>query len=137
MGLRIGNGTSNEVMAMALYCTKQIFEALDGLHFPATKDDILDLAELKDASEAVIVVLNGLREDVIYRDMSEICENARITCGHNLVTWMEAAPFPAKRGGLMEFANRVGAPVSVKDALFALPDGYTFGSLDEMCEYVL
>ena len=122
---------------MPLYCSREIFEALDGLPFPATKEDILDYAELKDASEAVVVMLNGLSDKKIYRDVSEVCENARIACNLEIVRVLSHAPFPTKREQLIDFAERCGAPQSVKDAVYALPSGYTFSNLDEVCEYIV
>ena len=121
---------------MALYCSREIFEALDGVRFPARKDDLLDLAKLKDASEAVIVVLNEL-EDRIYHEISEVWENARVVCNHEVVRTLCHAPFPAKREDLIKWASRYDVPPSVIHALEALPSGYTFENLDEMCEYVL
>lgn len=121
---------------MALYCSREIFEGLDGMHFPATKDDLLDYAALKDAREAVIVVLNGL-EDRIYYDISEVCRNARLACGGEIVRALTLAPFPAKREGLIEWARTRPAPASVLEALESLPSGYTFSDLDEICEYIL
>jgi len=122
---------------MALYCSREIFQALDGVELPATKDDLLDYAELKDAREAVVVVLNELPDDVIFRDISEVCENARMACNGLAVRHLRLAPFPATREELLEFADRTDVPASVKDAVETLPSGYTFEDLDEVCRYIL
>lgn len=122
---------------MPLFCSREVFEALDGVRFPATKEDLLDLAELKDASEAVIVVLNGLRDDLVYRDISEVCEYVRVACNYETVRTLSHAPFPARREDLIRWAISCGVPASVMHALEALPSGYTFANLDEMCEFIL
>jgi hypothetical protein len=122
---------------MALYCSKEIFQALDGLLFPATKDDLLDLAELKDAPEAVIVTLEKLSDSTIYHNISEVCENARIACNSEVVSTLLHVMFPADRDQLIEFADRYGAQPAVRHAIEALPSGYTYRSIDEVCEYVL
>lgn len=122
---------------MALYCSREIFQALDGMHFPATKEDLLDYAEFKDAREAVVVVLNELNEGAIFHDVSEVCENARIACNLQVVRVLQQAPFPAKREDLIGFAVNENAPDSVKSALERLPSEYTFGSLDDVCDYIL
>ncbi|HEY3298868.1 MAG TPA: DUF2795 domain-containing protein [Armatimonadota bacterium] len=121
---------------MALYCSRDIFAALDGMHFPATKEDILDAAELKDAQEAVVVALNQLNDKAIYNDMEEVCENVRIMCNVQILHVMARAPFPARREQLMEFAKTENAPQYVIDAVAALPGDYTFNNVDAMCDYV-
>ncbi|MHB1000299.1 MAG: DUF2795 domain-containing protein [Armatimonadota bacterium] len=122
---------------MVIYCSRDIFEALDGVHFPATKDDVLDYAELNDAPEAVLVTLNRLPDDVILHDVSDVCENARIACNYDIINNMRNAAFPSTRKDLLSLARNTGAPESVINALKSLPSGYTFHSLDDICEYVL
>jgi len=121
---------------MALYCSRDIFAALDGLGFPATKEELIEFAERKDAMEAVVVVLNQLKDDVIYQDVSEVCENARIACNYEVMKVMAQATFPAKRDGLLAFADRQNASAPVKEAIAALPSEYTFNSLDDICEHI-
>lgn len=52
---------------MPLYCTRQAFEALSGLAFPATREQILRYAAAHGAGamEPVFVALNRLSPDVI------------------------------------------------------------------------
>lgn len=121
---------------MALYCSREIFTALDGLKFPATKEDILDVAELKDAPEAAIVVLNQLDDKMIFNDVGEVCDNAHIACNIQIMRIMSQATFPAKRENLMDFAKSQDAPKYVMEALFYLPTDYTFASVDDFCEYI-
>jgi len=122
---------------MVLYCSREIFEAVNGVRFPATKEDLLEYAEAKDAREAVIVTLDKLEETRIYRDISAVCENARIECSREVVRALADVRFPANREGLLEFAERHGAPASVTHALTALPSGYTFEDIEEMCRFIL
>ena len=122
---------------MALYCSREIMNAIEGLPFPATKDDLIDYAELKDAREAVVVALNGLDDSRIYRDISEVCENVWLSYSHELVSVLLRAPFPAKREDLLEFVDRQGASAAVRDAILVLPSGDTFSDPDEICSYVL
>ena len=122
---------------MALFCSTEIFEALDGMKFPATKEDILEYAQFKDAREAVIVVLNNLDDRMIFHDVSEVCENARTDCNLQVVRALSGVSFPAQREDLVRWAERTNAPRTVIYALEALPTGYTYRSLDEVCEYVL
>lgn len=122
---------------MALFCSTEIFEALDGMNFPATKEDILEFAQFKDAREAVVVVLNTLDDGMIFHDVSEVCENARAACNLKVIQALSGASFPAQREDLVRWAERSGAPRPVIYALEALPSGYTYRTLDEVCEYVL
>lgn len=122
---------------MPYYCSRDVFEALDGMSFPATKEDLIEYAEMNDASEAVIVSLDQLEADGIYRDISDVCDNARIQCGIDVMQVLESAQFPATREELLRFAQRHGADESVMFALSALPSGFTFATSDEMCQLIL
>lgn len=126
-----------EVLLMPYYCSRDVFEALEGISFPATKDDLIEYAEMNDASEAVIVSLDQLDDHGIYRDISEVCDNARVQCGIDVMQVLESAPFPATREELLRFAQRHGADGSVMFALSALPSGFTFTSSEEMCGLIL
>jgi len=122
---------------MTLFCSTEIFEALDGINFPATKDDVLDFVQLKDAREAVVVVLNNLDDNKVFQDVSEVCENARTACNLQVMQALSGASFPAKRDDLLRRANQMAASPAVMQALEALPSTYTYRSRDEVCEYVL
>ena len=122
---------------MALFCSTEIFEALDGIRLPAAKEDILNFAQFKDGREAVIVVLNNLDEKMIFHDIGEVCENARAACNLQIAQALSGVSFPAQREELLGWVNQVKAPPAVMQAVEALPSGYTYRSLDEVCEYVL
>jgi hypothetical protein len=122
---------------MALFCSTEIFEALDGIKLPATKEDILEYAQFKDAREAVIVVLNNLDDRMIFHDVSEVCENARTACNLQVIQALSGVSFPARREDLVRWADRANAPSTVIYALEALPSEYTYRTLDEVCEYIL
>ena len=53
---------------MAIYCSRDVFEALEGLTFPAHKQKIMRHASAQGASEAVIIALNRLQEGVQYQN---------------------------------------------------------------------
>jgi len=122
---------------LALYCSTDVMAALDGVAFPATKHDLIEYAEMNDASEAVLVVLNSLDEDNSIDDVGEVCRNAQITCRHDIAGILIGAPFPATKDGLVSYANEIGASSLVRGALESLPSGYTYRTIDEVCEYVL
>lgn len=122
---------------MALFCSTEIFEALDGMKFPATKEDILEFAQFKDAREAVVVVLNNLDDQMIFHDVGEVCENARTACNLQVIQALAGVSFPAEREDLIRWVGRSSASKAVVYALETLPSGYTYRSLDEVCEYVL
>jgi len=45
---------------VAIYCSRDVFEALEGLTFPAHKQKIISHASARDAPEAVIIALNQM-----------------------------------------------------------------------------
>lgn len=122
---------------MVLYCSRELFAALDGVRFPATKEDLLEFAEMKDAPESVLMVLESLDDKQVYQDISEVCENAKTACTFEVVRALSHAPFPARREELLEYIDRINAPSSVRNAVLALPPNYTFHDLDEMCTFIL
>lgn len=122
---------------MALYCSREIFQALDGMRFPATKDDLLDYAELKDAREAVVVMLNTLDDNAVYHEISDVCENVNIACNLEISRFLQGVPFPVKREDLLRMAEERNATDVVRNALSALPSGFTFESMDTVCRYIL
>lgn len=122
---------------MALYCSRELFDALDGVRFPATKEDLLESAEMKDAPESVLIILESLDDKEIYHGISDVCENAKTVCTFEVVRALSHAPFPARREDLLEYIDRINAPPSVRNAVLALPSNYTFHDLDEMCALIL
>ncbi|MGB9588401.1 MAG: DUF2795 domain-containing protein [Armatimonadota bacterium] len=122
---------------MALYCSRELFDALDGMRFPATKEDLIEFAEMKDAPESVLIILESLDDKEIYHGISDVCENAKTVCTFAVVKALSHAPFPARREDLLEYIDRINAPPSVRNAVFALPPNYTFHDLDEMCAFIL
>jgi len=121
---------------MALFCSREIFAALEGLTFPATKREILSFAEQKDAPESVVVMLNQLKDDMTFYDVGEVCDNARVACNFQVMRLISHANFPAKREALMDYAKSQGAPQYALDAIAALPSEHTFSSVDDACEYI-
>lgn len=122
---------------MALFCSRDLFAALNGIDFPATKDDLRNYAETKDAPEAVVVMLNQLGDKSVFHDIGEVCENARIACNLEVMHALRDATFPATRDDVILLAKARQVSPAALHALEALPRSYTFQNLDEMCEYIL
>ena len=91
---------------MPLYCSLEVFEALAGAAFPATRRELLDYAKRRDAPEAVVVILNQL-PDAAFRDISDVCHNAGIVCSVEAAQALAGAAFPA---GSYKISIRASAP---------------------------
>lgn len=122
---------------MALFCGRDIFRALDGLRFPATKEEILDYASGRDALESSIVALNQLQENVIYKDLGAICENVKVVCSLEIYGLLQELKFPAKKEKILAFAKEKKASEAAVTILKSLPEGYTFRDVGEICSSVL
>jgi hypothetical protein len=122
---------------MVLFCSSDLFQALDGLAFPASKEEIVAYAEDRDALEASIVALNQLQEGVLYEDIGAICDNVKVVCILELYRFLEAFPFPGDREKLLAFAEEKGASEVTVAILEELPEGYAFRGIGEICEKVL
>lgn len=122
---------------MALFCSWDIFRALDGLKFPATKEEILAYASDRDAQESSIVALNQLQENLIYKDLGAVCENVKVICSLEIYRILQEFEFPAKKDKILAFAKGKDASGLAITILERLPEGGTFKSVDEVCSSVL
>lgn len=122
---------------MALYCSRDVFKALDGLSFPATKHELIEYAERKDAPEAVIVSLDQLDDERMYENISEVCENARVQCHLEVIQVLIGAAFPADREAVIQHARDRNASPSAMSAIEALPSGYTFSGIEDLCSLIV
>lgn len=118
---------------MALYCVGDVVRALQGIPFPATKNQILSYAQGREALEAVIVALNRLEDNVLFTTMASVCRNVSISCSLDTYRALEGMAFPADRGRILAYARGKKAPTAVLQALEELPPGYPYGSIDEIC----
>jgi len=118
---------------MALYCAREAFEALEGMSFPATKEQIISYALGHGAQESVVIAFNQLADNVVFLDIGAICENVSIACSLDVYQALEGAAFPASREELLSYArSRDATPVAMA-ALAELPEGHTYGSIAEVC----
>ncbi|MFQ5826539.1 MAG: DUF2795 domain-containing protein [Dehalococcoidia bacterium] len=118
---------------MPLYCSRETFESLSGLPFPADKDQVLSYIKTHGAPEAVIVALNQLSDGVVYGDISAVCEHVSIACSLEVRRALEDMAFPAGKQEIMNIARRRGVSQAALNALDDLADGYTYASIDEVC----
>jgi hypothetical protein len=118
---------------MALYCVREAFEALEGLSFPATKEQIINYALGHGAQESVVVAFNQLASNVVFLDIGAICENVSIACTLDVYRALEGVPFPLQKDGLLSYAlEKDGTPAALA-ALAELPEGHSYGDIAEVC----
>ena len=122
---------------MALYCNREIFETLEGLEYPATKEKILSHATKRDAPEAVVISLNSLPDGVEFGDIGAICDNVSIVCSLDVYRALEGIRFPATKAELLAYAVGRDSPESALAALRALPPRHKYMSISEVCSNVL
>lgn len=122
---------------MGLYCSREIFEALEGLDFPATKAQIIAYVTERDAPEAVLISLNSLPEGVEFKDIGAVCDNVSIMCSLDVYRALEGIRFPATKPELLAYAVNRNAPESVLSALRALAPRHRYMSISEVCSNVL
>lgn len=120
---------------MGLYCSREIFEGLAGLEFPAGKEKIVRYAGEHDAPEAALVMLHQL-EDRVYEDIGQVCENARIACSLETARILSDLSFPADKASIIAHAWDRGANVAVPRGLELLPENVSFGTVEDVCERV-
>lgn len=122
---------------MALYCSREIFEALEGLKFPATKAQIIAHVTQRDAPEAVLISLNSLTDGVEFNDIGAVCDNVSIVCSLDVYRALEGIRFPATKPELLAYAVNRNAPETVLAALRALAPRHRYLSIGEVCSNVL
>lgn len=57
-----------------IICSLELRRALEKIKFPVTKSEIIEYLKLKKYSDMVIDTADGLPDDIVYRNISEICE---------------------------------------------------------------
>jgi len=121
---------------MAIYCSRDVFEALEGLTFPADKQKIISHASAQDAPEAVIIALNHLQADVRYRNMDEVCENTSIVCSLEVYSVLQGLEYPAGKNAILAYAESRGATEMAMEDLKRLPRGHKYRSIGEICSNI-
>jgi hypothetical protein len=122
---------------MTLYCSREIFQALDGLAFPASKEQIISHATERDAPEAVLISLNSLPDGISFDSPATMCDNVSIVCSLDVYRALEGIRFPATKAELLAYAVNRNAPESALSALRALPSRHKYLSIGEVCSNVL
>lgn len=56
-----------------IICSLELRRALEGVKFPATKNEIMDYLKLEKYSEMVLDSADELPDDIVYSSISEIC----------------------------------------------------------------
>jgi hypothetical protein len=106
---------------------------LQGMRFPASKDQLLEYAEGRDAPEASIVALNELPSNVLYVDLDSVCENVGIVCSLELYRKLEGMRFPASKDEIIAYAARRGVTHLSMNALEELNPDAEYHSVHEIC----
>jgi hypothetical protein len=122
---------------MALYCSRELSEALEGIKFPATKAQIVSHATHGDASEAALISLNSLPDGVEFSDIGAVCDNVSIVCSLDVYRALEGIRFPATKAEVLAYAVNRNAPESALAALRALLPRHRYLSISEVCSNVL
>ena len=118
---------------MGISCSSGIFNALEGLTFPADKRKIISHACARDAAEAVVVGLNRLEAGVEYGGMGHVCENLTIVCSVEVYDALAGIEYPADKRSILTHARFRGATELAMAALGGLVAGYVYESIGEIC----
>lgn len=121
---------------MAIYCSRDVFEALEGLTFPTDKRKIISRASAQGASEAVIIALNRLEEGVQFQNMDEVCENTSIVCSLEVYSALQGLEYPANKNAILAYAQSRGATEMAVEDLKRLPRGHKYSSIGEICSNI-
>ena len=121
---------------MAIYCSRDVFEALEGLTLPANKQKIISHASAQDAPEAVIIALNRLQEGVQYQNMDEVCENTSIVCSLEVYSVLQGLKYPADKNAILAYAESRGATEMAMEDLKRLPRGHKYRSIGDICRNI-
>ena len=121
---------------MAIYCSRDVFEALEGLTLPADKQKIISHASAQDAPEAVIIALNRLQEGVQYQNMDEVCENTSIVCSLEVYSVLQGLKYPAHKKAILAYAESRGATEMAMDDLERLPRGHKYRNIGDICSNI-
>lgn len=117
---------------MAIFCNREIIDALKSIRFPKSKDDILKYIDNNNISEASMIALNKL-ENKIYRGNDEICENIKIVCDLEIRNALMEIDFPVTKNDILDYVRFRNHSDFVVSSLEALPDKYKFEGIADIC----
>ena len=121
---------------MAIFCNREIMNAVKDLDFPKTKEELISYINRNtDISEASKIALNML-EDRVYETIDEICENVKIVCDLEITDALSEMYFPATKDDILDYARMRNFSEFVVRSLEDLPDGYTFKSISDICKEI-
>lgn len=121
---------------MAIFCNREIMEAVKDLELPLSKADIIAYIDKKKViSEASSIALNKL-EDREYRSVDEICENVKIVCDLEITGALKDMYFPATRDDILDYVRMRNFSEFVVRSLDDLPHGYTYKSVSDICKEI-
>ena len=121
---------------MAIFCNREIMDAVKDLEFPKSKSDILmHISKNTDISEASKIALNKL-EDMEYGSIEQICDNVKIVCDLEVTDALSEMYFPATKNDLLDYVRMRNFSEFVVRSLEDLPDGYTFNSISDICKEI-
>ena len=89
---------------MAIFCNREIVDALKSIRFPKSKKAILKLID-SNISEASMIALNKL-ENKIYYSNDEICENIKIVCDLEIRNALMEMEFPLTKNDHKPFTDQ-------------------------------
>ena len=116
---------------MAIFCNREIVDALKSIRFPKSKKAILKLID-SNISEASMIALNKL-ENKIYYSNDEICENIKIVCDLEIRNALMEMEFPLTKNDILDYVRFRNHSDFVVSSLEALPDKYKFEGISDIC----
>jgi len=109
-----------------------VFEALEGLTFPAQMQKIISHPSAKDAPEVVIIALNRLEEGVQYQNIDEVCEKTSIAGSLEVYSVLQGLKYPAHSSAILAYADSRGATEMAMEDLKRLPRGHKYRSMGDI-----
>ncbi len=116
---------------MAIFCNREIIDAIKSIRFPKSKKDILKLID-NNISEASVIALNKL-ENKIYQRNDEICENIKIVCDLEIRNVLMEMDFPVTKNDILDYVRFRNHSDFVVSSIEALPDKYKFERIADIC----
>lgn len=121
---------------MAIFCNREIMDAVKDIEFPKKKAEIIAyINKNTDISEASKIALNKL-EDREYKTIDEICKNVKIVCDLEITSALSEMYFPASKDDILDYVRMRNFSEFVLRSLEDLPDGYTFKSITDICKEI-
>lgn len=117
---------------MAIFCNREIMDALRNIRLPKSKDEILAHISNNNISEASGIALNKL-ENKVYYSNDEICENIKIVCDLEIRDALKEMDFPATKNDILDYVRFRNHSDFVINSLEDLPEEYRFEGIADIC----